>query len=105
MPLYEFQCNKCGHIFEQIQGLDDPAPPCPECGEKSHKLIAQVSFKLNSNETLNRIEKRYQHYIKGRKYKDAVRFLKKASEFVKHDRIKRLQEKVETSLLKNKTTS
>lgn len=100
MPLYEFQCNRCGHIFEEVQAINDPAPLCPECRGESHRLICPVSFSSSNNEALNRIEKRYQHYIKGGKYRDAARFLKKASEFVKHDRIKRLKEEVDTRLWK-----
>ena len=34
MPLYEYQCGKCGHRFEKIQKFTDPAPEaCPVCGE------------------------------------------------------------------------
>ncbi len=33
MPLYEYQCPKCGHRFERIQKFSDPDPKkCPECG-------------------------------------------------------------------------
>ncbi|HZQ24680.1 MAG TPA: zinc ribbon domain-containing protein [Terriglobales bacterium] len=33
MPLYEYQCKKCGHRFEKIQKFSDPkVKKCPECG-------------------------------------------------------------------------
>lgn len=49
MPLYEFQCPKCGHRFERIQKFSDPDPrKCPECGAgKIERLLAApaVQFK------------------------------------------------------------
>jgi putative FmdB family regulatory protein len=33
MPLYEYQCESCGHQFEQIQKFSDPlVDTCPRCG-------------------------------------------------------------------------
>lgn len=32
MPLYEYQCRKCGHRFEEIQKFSDkPIKRCPKC--------------------------------------------------------------------------
>lgn len=48
MPLYEYQCTKCGHRFEQIQKFSDPpAKKCPECGGKVEQLLSApaVQFK------------------------------------------------------------
>ncbi len=49
MPLYEFQCPKCGHRFERIQKFSDPDPKkCPECGAgKLERLLhaPAVQFK------------------------------------------------------------
>ena len=49
MPLYEFQCAKCGHRFEKIQKFSDPDPKkCPECGSaKIERMLAApaVQFK------------------------------------------------------------
>ncbi len=49
MPLYEFQCPKCGHRFERIQKFSDPDPKkCPECGAgKVERLLhaPAVQFK------------------------------------------------------------
>lgn len=37
MPLYEFKCEKCNHVFDQFLNSDDRKNPlsemCPECGE------------------------------------------------------------------------
>lgn len=49
MPLYEFQCPKCGHRFERIQKFSDRDPKkCPKCGAgKIERLLAApaVQFK------------------------------------------------------------
>ena len=48
MPLYEYQCKKCGHRFEKIQKFSDkPIKKCPECGGPVEKLISPpaVQFK------------------------------------------------------------
>lgn len=94
MPLYEFCCKRCGSVFEEITPLDSPPPSCPKCGGETYRLISPVSFKISDDRAIRRIEKRFRDYIKDGKYKDAERFLSKASEYVKDDRIKRLQEKI-----------
>ena len=34
MPLYEYECEACGHRFEVIQKLSDgPPAACPKCGK------------------------------------------------------------------------
>ena len=39
MPLYEYQCDVCGHRFEVIQKFSDAAIEiCPQCGGQVHKL-------------------------------------------------------------------
>jgi putative FmdB family regulatory protein len=38
MPLYEYQCEKCGHQFELIRKFSDPPlEVCPKCGGKVRK--------------------------------------------------------------------
>jgi len=33
MPLYEYECEHCGHVFEHRHGInDDPVSLCPVCG-------------------------------------------------------------------------
>ena len=33
MPLYDFECSKCGVVFEEIVAAgSDEVPACPQCG-------------------------------------------------------------------------
>jgi putative FmdB family regulatory protein len=48
MPLYEYECTKCGHRFEKIQKFSDkPVKKCPECGGRVQQMISApaVQFK------------------------------------------------------------
>ena len=47
MPVYEYECTKCGTIEEAIQKFSDkPLTKCKHCSGKLHKLISQNSFHL-----------------------------------------------------------
>jgi putative FmdB family regulatory protein len=46
MPIYEYQCQKCG-TFEFTQRITDkPLGKCPTCKGKVKKLISNTSFQL-----------------------------------------------------------
>jgi putative FmdB family regulatory protein len=48
MPLYEYECKKCGHRFEKIQLYSDKmVRKCPECGGQVEQMISApaVQFK------------------------------------------------------------
>ena len=48
MPLYEYECKKCGHRFEKIQKFSDKmVKKCPECGGQVEQVISApaVQFK------------------------------------------------------------
>jgi putative FmdB family regulatory protein len=48
MPLYEYECKKCGHRFEKIVKYSDkPHKKCPECGGAVEQMISApaVQFK------------------------------------------------------------
>ena len=47
MPIYEYQCEKCGHVFDTLQrSSEDPLVDCPECGEPAlKKLVSAPSFR------------------------------------------------------------
>lgn len=47
MPLYEYQCDDCGHQFEVRQKFSDqPIDTCPSCGGHAHKMISRAGFAL-----------------------------------------------------------
>src|SRR5580765_4502721 len=46
MPIYEYDCQKCG-TFETTQKITDkPLAKCPTCKGKVKKLISNTSFQL-----------------------------------------------------------
>lgn len=46
MPIYEYQCQKCG-TFEVSQRITEkPLGKCPTCKGKVKKLISNTSFQL-----------------------------------------------------------
>ena len=48
MPIYEYQCPKCQHTFEEWVKASDSLgqEPCPKCGESSPRIMSQTSFVL-----------------------------------------------------------
>ncbi len=50
MPIYEYQCEKCGNVFEEWQsGFEEQELPCPECQGNSKRLISNTSFVLKGS--------------------------------------------------------
>ena len=41
MPLYEYYCQPCNGIFEELQPMRDMAPnmPCPDCYKDSERIM------------------------------------------------------------------
>jgi putative FmdB family regulatory protein len=48
MPIYEYQCDRCGHRFESLVKMGEEAkPPCPSCrSKKVSRLISKGGFVL-----------------------------------------------------------
>ena len=48
MPIYEYQCKECGHVFDALQKMSDaPLTVCPDCGEPGlRKLLSAPNFRL-----------------------------------------------------------
>ena len=47
MPIYEYECLKCGEIFEVFQKLSDPPPKSHKCGSrKVRRIMSRTSFVL-----------------------------------------------------------
>jgi putative FmdB family regulatory protein len=50
MPLYEYQCDACGHRFERIQKYSDPiADTCPVCGGAVRKLMSSPAIQFKGS--------------------------------------------------------
>jgi len=50
MPTYEYQCDACGHNFDELQSFsDEPLKKCPKCKRKKLRRLfgtgAAVLFK------------------------------------------------------------
>jgi len=74
MPTYEYECTKCGYVFEKFQSMtDEPVKRCPKCRCKVKKLIgagAGIIFKGSGF---------YQTDYRSSSYKEAEKREKSAS--------------------------
>ena len=40
MPTYEYECEACGHTFDEFQSMsDDLLTKCPQCGKKKLRRL------------------------------------------------------------------
>ncbi len=48
MPIYEYECKACGHVFDALQKMSDsPLTDCPDCNEpRLRKLLSAPNFRL-----------------------------------------------------------
>jgi putative FmdB family regulatory protein len=48
VPIYEYECEACGHRFERIQKFSDPpVETCPNCGKgKVRKLFSSPAIQF-----------------------------------------------------------
>lgn len=51
MPIYEYECKVCGHMFDTIQSFsEEPLTNCPVCKEPAlKKLISASAFHLKGS--------------------------------------------------------
>jgi putative FmdB family regulatory protein len=50
MPLYEYECKKCGHRFEKIQKFSDKmVKKCPECGGQVEQMISAPAVRFKGS--------------------------------------------------------
>jgi putative FmdB family regulatory protein len=50
MPIYEYECLKCGKRTEILQRLGEaPLAACPECGGQVKKLISSPAFQFKGS--------------------------------------------------------
>ena len=45
MPIYEYECLKCGARFDRLQRFGDPAPEsCPNGHHQIHRLLSEPAI-------------------------------------------------------------
>ena len=50
MPLYEYQCDACGHRFEVIQKFSDPpVENCQRCNGNVRKLLSSPAIQFKGS--------------------------------------------------------
>lgn len=50
MPLYEYQCKKCGHRFEKIQSFSaEDVKECPVCHGEVERLISAPAIRFKGS--------------------------------------------------------
>lgn len=51
MPIYEYQCQLCGHELEALQKISEiPLTDCPKCGKPAlSKKISAAGFQLKGD--------------------------------------------------------
>ena len=50
MPIYEYECKKCGHLFEVIQKISDgPIKKCEKCKGKVERLISSPAIQFKGS--------------------------------------------------------
>ncbi len=50
MPIYEYECDKCGAHLEVLQKMGDKAlSRCTKCRGKVHKVVSRSSFQLKGS--------------------------------------------------------
>lgn len=41
MPIYDYRCDHCGHVFSAVQSFSDAAlDRCPNCGKQPRRLLS-----------------------------------------------------------------
>jgi putative FmdB family regulatory protein len=50
VPIYEYQCDQCGAVFEALQKFSDqPLAECKFCHGRVERLISNTSFQLKGS--------------------------------------------------------
>jgi len=95
VPIYEYECAKCGTVFEVLVSRGENPPPCATCGSnETRKIMAAPAIRVREDRATARIGKRVKDYLKDGKVSDAVRFADKAASMVKSDKVKRIAQKL-----------
>ena len=46
MPVYEFECESCGQVIEELVRMDTKSIKCPKCAKKANKIMSLCAFDL-----------------------------------------------------------
>lgn len=45
MPIYDYRCDHCGHVFSAVQSFsDDALEKCSNCGKKPRRLLSMPAI-------------------------------------------------------------
>ncbi|HJW50356.1 MAG TPA: FmdB family zinc ribbon protein [Candidatus Limnocylindria bacterium] len=45
MPIYDYRCDHCGHVFSAVQSFkDEPLEKCPNCAKKPRRLLSMPAI-------------------------------------------------------------
>ncbi len=53
MPIYDYQCKRCGQRFEELVKPDE-TPPCPKCGAARVERFFPTSAAVSTGRTRER---------------------------------------------------
>jgi putative FmdB family regulatory protein len=60
MPIYEYKCNKCGRVYEELvltPSHTEVTINCPDCKEVCEKQMSKSSFVVNGFNAKNNYSK------------------------------------------------
>ena len=49
MPLFEYRCTQCDHLFDKFQSWDDDPPDCSTCGGEVIRIISSPSLRFKGS--------------------------------------------------------
>jgi putative FmdB family regulatory protein len=68
MPTYDYECQKCGHRFEQFQSItSEPLKRCPKCKGKVKRLLGTGAGILFKGSGFYLTDYRSKSYVEGSK--------------------------------------
>lgn len=69
MPTYDYECDACGHQFEQFQAItDEPQRKCPQCGKlRLRRLFGTGAAVVFKGSGFHQTDYRSESYKRGAK--------------------------------------
>ena len=73
MPTYEYECLKCGHLFEKFQAMTaEPVKRCPKCRCKVRRLFGTGAGIIFKGSGFYQTDYRSESYAEGAKKEKAA---------------------------------